>query len=236
MKTKIDIIYRCCEVDTKKEARPKWFSKTNCLTNFLDVFKYSNEARNYDIKIHAVHDGSCGLLHQYLEESDVSIEKIDYRDNAKSLEFCLDLGAGLPQTDIIYFLEDDYLHAEDALDVLVEGFDVVSKVNKSNIISLYMHPDRFTREDDIDRGRTHLFLGKSRYWRTVESTTCTWATTQSTFLNEGVYEAARAFGLRDRELFRALMGHGTILFNPMHGAATHCHLPFLSPFVDWGNV
>lgn len=233
---KITIIYRCCETDTKGPFRPKYFCKTNCLNNMLDIFKYADRPKDVKIDIIALHDGPIGPLHEQLDYCDIPIEKINVNDNAKSLELSLNLGAGLPETDIIYFLEDDYLHTDDAVNVLVEGFEVSSKVNSSNIISLYLHTDRFTRSDDIDYGQTYIFLGKHRYWRTAESTTCTWAVTQKSYLEDGIFESAKLFGLNDRDFFRYIRINGTILFNPMHGASTHCHMPFMSPFIDWNNV
>lgn len=233
---KVDIIYRCCETDTKGPSRPRYFSKLNCLNNMLDVFKYNDKPNGVEVNIHAIHDGPCGLLYEQLDQCDITIEKINVNSNAKSLELSLGFAAGLYETDIIYFLEDDYLHTEDALSVLLEGFTVAGKVNKSNIVTLYDHPDRYTRSDDIDRGQTHVFLGDTRYWRTSESTTCTWAITQDTFLEEKIYDEAIKFGLNDREFFRSLHRRGIILFTPMHAASTHCHLPFMSPFVDWSKV
>lgn len=232
----ITVIYRCCEGDTKGAFRPKHFSKINCLNNFLDVFRFNDRPKGISVNIIPVHDGPVGRLYDAFQEYDIPIEKINVNSNAKSLEACLDLASGLPVTDIIYFLEDDYLHTDDAVPVLVEGFRVAEQFNKSNIISPYLHTDRFVRTDDIDRGLTHMFLGNLRYWRTAESTTCTWAIKQDTYLNDNIYQKALKYGLNDREFFRAIRSEGTILFNPLHAASTHCHEPFMSPFVDWSNV
>lgn len=233
---KITVIYRCCEGDTKGAFRPPHFSKINCLNNFLDVFKFNDKPKDVVVDIIAVHDGPVGTLHNMLQELDVVIDKIDVRSNEKSLLHCLNLGASLTNTDIVYFLEDDYLHTATGLAVLLDGFETAEQFNKSNIITCYDHIDRYVRTDDIDRGKTHILLGKSRYWRTAESTTCTWAIRHSTYIKDGVYEKAKKFKLNDRELFRNLHSQGTILFNPLHGASTHCHIPFMSPFVDWSSV
>lgn len=232
----IDIIYRCCEKDTKTSFRPKRFSKINCLNNFLDVFLFNNKPKGINIRIHVVHDGEKGCLYKFLEDYDLSIHKINYENNAKSLDFCLDFAANIDESsDIIYFLEDDYLHIDQALEVLIEGFNVANTFNKSNVISLYDHMDRLTRNDDIDYGKTNILLGDLRYWRTAESTTCTWAVKRDIYLNS-IYNVAKSFGLNDRELFRELRKQGVILFTPMIGASTHCHEPFMSPFIDWDNV
>ncbi len=234
--TKITVIYRCCEVDTKGPSRPKRFSKLDCLDNFLGVFKYDDKPQDVSVDIIAVHDGHKGLLYDKLAYNDIDISKINVFSNEKSLQYCLALGANIAKTDVIYFLEDDYLHTEDALSVLLDGFKTAQQFNKSNIISMYHHPDRTSRTDDIDRGKTFILLGETGYWRTAESTTCTWATTQDSYLNHGIYEAAKKFGLNDREFFRSIRSDGTILFNPIISASTHCHVPFMGHFVDWSNV
>jgi hypothetical protein len=231
---KIDVIYRCFEEDQKVGCRPAYFSKLKCLENLLWTFKNST--------IHCVHDGPKGALYDRFErqmglDRACEIIKINENSNGASLAYCLEYANSLPEEDdgIIYFVEDDYLHTEDAEAVLIDGLRTSARFNGSNIVSTYCHPDRLTRTDDIDRGQTHILLGAKRYWRTAESTTCTWAALQSTF-REDLYGPAKQFGLRDREFFRALRPKGTILFTPMHAASTHCHLPFMSPFIDWSKV
>lgn len=227
--TKIQVVYRCCEEDTKKEFRPPKFSKERCLRNFLDVFRY-NPIKDVEVQINAVHDGPCGILHQTLDFLDIPIEKIDFKNNLQSLEYCLFFAAGAPESDIIYFVEDDYLHTDDALETLLEGFSLT----KDSIISLYDHPDRYTRNDDVDYEKTKIVLGKKKYWRTAESTTCTWAITSK--LYERVFDVAYEYGLYDRGLFRALALRNIKLHTPMVASSTHCHMPFMSPFVDWSDL
>ncbi|HRA10036.1 MAG TPA: hypothetical protein PKX31_00110 [Chitinophagaceae bacterium] len=234
---KLHVIYRCCELDTKLDARPRWFSKLKCLDNLLGVFKYDPQGitKEDEIILTAVHDGEKGQLHTHLDFCDINIEKINLNSNAGSLQYCLDFAAKLPQTDVIYFVEDDYLHTDDAFAVLKEGFEVADAINKDNVISLYDHLDRLLRTDDIDFHQTLIRLGNLKYWRTAESTTCTWAISQGLYLDK-VYKLAKSFGLQDRELFRFLRKNHVVLFTPMLGASTHCHEPFLSPFVDWSGV
>lgn len=229
----ISVIYRCCELETdgkpKRECRPSWFSKEKFLNNALKVFSGQN------VDFIAVHDGQTGPLLNILKSNDAKIEKINYSSNDKSLQYCLDFANNIEKTDILYFLEDDYLHTYEALDVLKEGFETVKNINSENIITLYDIPDRYTREDDIDYHQTLIKLGKTKYWRTAESTTCTWAITKELF-NSKVHREAVRFGLNDREFFRHLRSSGVVLFTPMIGASTHCHEPFLSPFVDWKDL
>jgi hypothetical protein len=227
----IDIIYRCCELETgtkpKRSCRPHWFSKEKCLNNLLKIF-------NNKVRIHAIHDGPCGPLFDILKNNNVLIDKINYCDNDKSLRYNLNYAKNIVKTDILYFLEDDYYHTIDALETLIEGFNISASINKENVITLYDAMDRYTRSDDIDYHKTLIKLGSTRYWRTAESTTCTWAISQDLY-NSKVYNEAIKFGLNDRELFRYLRSQNIVLFTPMVGASTHCHEPFVSPFINWEN-
>ncbi len=65
--------------------------------------------------------------------------------------------------DIIYFVEDDYLHKPGAMDILREGF------KRAEYVSLYDHPDKYDGNAKI------LFHTKSSHWQFVQSTTMTFA-------------------------------------------------------------
>lgn len=232
---KLDIVYRCCELETgnkpKRSCRPLWFSKEKSLINLLEEFKFKKNSTDCEVRFHAIHDGPIGPLHAILSDYNcINIDKVAFNSNEKSLETCLSYASGLPTTDYIYFIEDDYFHRSNSLEALIEGLSI------NPLVSLYDHPDRYTRTDDIDFCKTQLFLGQRNYWRTAESTTCSWATTQDKYL-ECVYEQASKFKLNDRELFRALIKENNIrLIAPMKGLSTHCHHPFLSPFLDWAAI
>jgi hypothetical protein len=233
---KTTLIYRCCEADTKQQFRPNGFSKVKCLNNLFNQFIYYNRLFN-DFRIIAVHDGPKGDLYDILsdrqDDGHAKIIKIDYQSNQKSLEHVLDLAQNI-NTDIIYFVEDDYLHKTGAAAALLEGFLIVQQFmpHKKPIVTLYDHPDRYTRTDDADSFDTKIFLGLKEYWRTAESTTCTWATTAKNY-RDGIYKNAKEFLLDDRGFFRRLFLTGHRLIQPMTGYSTHCHLPYLSPYVDW---
>ena len=180
-----------------------------------------------EVNFHAVHDGAIGPLHEILNDySNVIIHKINDNSNEKSLTTCLELAKSL-DFDYVYFVEDDYYHAPDALHTLIEGLTVI----KAPLLTLFDHEDRYVRKDDIDYGRALIELGNKCYWRTAESTTCTWATNKRVY--DQIADTALKFKLNDREFFRSLSHR---LWSPMTGRSTHCHEPFLSPFVDWKDL
>ena len=233
MSMRLHIIYRCCELETgnkpKRECRPHWFDKEKLLLNLLEEFKFKQANQICDVEFSAIHDGPIGPLYDILNGYKfINLDKINRNSNEESLLSSLDFAKGIPDTDYIYFVEDDYLHKPGSINALFGGF----KYN--SLITLYDHPDRYTRTDDVDYGRTQLFLDNSNncYWRTGESTTCTWAITQDLYLSH-VAKVALKHKLNDRELFRELYRERIKLISPMRGFSTHCHEPFLSPLVEW---
>lgn len=223
---KISIIYRCCEIDSKESFRPKWFSKLNCAKNFLKFFL------NKNIDILCVHDGEIGEIYKLFKENEIYIYKINNNSNLKSLEYCLNLAKDIVNNDFIYFLEDDYLHRYEAYDAMVDGFNIIKNNNSIKFLSLQDHMDRYTRTDDLDYGRTNVYVTNTCHWRTAESTTCTWAIAQEDYMEFG-YNLAMKHRLNDRALFREALTMGKRLITPMPGFSTHCHLPFLSPTINW---
>jgi hypothetical protein len=217
------LILRCCESDQKAQHRPEWFSKVSCLKNLVRTF-----AKYTSVELHAIHDGPIGPLYDILVQRNFYIDKINVNSNDKSLYNTLTYASGLPDYRWIYFVEDDYLHTPYAFQGLIDGL----MLSQSTFITGYDHPDRYTRTDDLDYGRTNVYLGNRHYWRTAESTTCTWAISQDDYLEFG-FELAMKHGLNDRAFFREALTMGKRLVTPMPGLSTHCHIPFMSPFVDW---
>lgn len=220
----ITVIYRCSEKASHPEFRPHGFSKIECVENLLACFGYEGS------RIVFIHDGDEGELFNHLNSRSnlrlfkYEIIKINERSNAGSLNFCLDYAKENIDTEYVYFCEDDYLHHSYGNAHMLDGL----KSFPDSIISLYDHPDRYTRSDDI--GDVQIKLGRLGHWRTAESTTCTWATGTELFKND-LYKPAKIAGLDDRGFFRGVYAqNGIRLHTPIPGYATHCHIPFISPF------
>lgn len=224
----LNVVYRCCELETgnkpKRDCRPFWFSKENCLNILIKEFN------NSLIKMHAIHDGPKGPLFSILESNNIHIEKINCNSNKESLATTLDYALNLDGT-YLYLVEDDYLHKQNSYNVLIDGLKTIGLH-----LTLYDHTDRYTRQDDIDYGKTKLFLGQYCHWRTAESTTCTWATTQD-YYKSTLYELAKYYLLEDREFFRKCKEYGVPpLMTPIPGYSTHCHTPFVSHYTNWSSL
>jgi len=76
--------------------------------------------------------------------------------------------------DLVYFVEDDYLHKQDAFNEMIFTYErLASQINRELILCPADYPYLYTKIDD-----TKIFLGASKHWRKVEETLCTFLTSK----------------------------------------------------------
>tara|TARA_Y100000590_G_C15601276_1_gene970153 strand:- start:29 stop:1063 length:1035 start_codon:yes stop_codon:yes gene_type:complete len=76
--------------------------------------------------------------------------------------------------DLIYFVEDDYLHTQDAISEMVFAYErIASQLNRELILCPSDYPYLYTKID-----YTNIFLGTNKHWRKVEETLCTFLTSK----------------------------------------------------------
>lgn len=224
---KMDIIYRCCENEVNppyKAIRPIWFNKLKCLDTFLNSVE---EAKDLISSVTFLHDGQKGELASKIP-SKYNIKYVDYKNNEKSLLETFDIADSL-NGDMIYFVEDDYLHLKYSIRTIYNGTKHFKLVNG------YDHLDRYIRNDDITKDKESItFLNSTNsHWRTSESTCCTWSATRKMW--NTIKDSARHFKLRDRDFFRNLYKNNIRLWVPMPGVTTQVD-DKLSPGIDWHNI
>lgn len=222
------IIYRCCERDTNRNFRPAgtipdWMDKRKCFKSLMNSLQGSGGH-----KIIVVHDGPNGPLDEYIKQFKVDeYTNINLCSNEGSLRYCYSMGKSLNQD--VYFLEDDYLHTENAIKILEEGLP------KFQLISGYDHPDRYTRTDDIPYKQEEISVTSSTHWRTAEATTCTWMATKD--ILGKIVDLAIKFGLEDRNFFRYIYKTMNIrLWQSLPGVSTHVTTLYQSPLIDWKKI
>ena len=219
----INIIYRLCEVEMAPPFRSKrlpWFSKLNCLQSFLSSLEYSKE---YVSSVTFVHDGPEGLLIQAIPEQ-FPIVRINACSNEGSLLATYDLAKSI--SGDIYYVEDDYLHLPQSIKLIALALPTLG------LVTGYDHEDRYVRDDDLSYGKEKICfdIPSQHHWRTAESTTCTFAISES--MRPRVQPFADKFKLIDRTLFRKLYKKGIRLWTPIPGLVTHVDTA-LAPGIDW---
>jgi len=219
----INIIYRLCEVEMTPPFRSKrlpWFSKLNCLQSFLRSLEHSKE---YVSSVTFVHDGPEGLLIQAIPEQ-FPIVRINACSNEGSLLATYDLAKSI--SGDIYYVEDDYLHLPQSIKLIALALPTLG------LVTGYDHEDRYVRDDDLSYGKEKICfdIPSQHHWRTAESTTCTFAISES--MRPRVQPFADKFKLIDRTLFRKLYKKGIRLWTPIPGLVTHVDTA-LAPGIDW---
>ncbi|HVX92814.1 MAG TPA: glycosyltransferase [Candidatus Dojkabacteria bacterium] len=228
----------------KPDTRPEGFNKLMCLKNFLHSL-----SKVKDYKFTLVFDGEIDNEFELLAKKHGDIDIVNRIGNSGSCWYTFEKAIKENQDeDIIYFVEDDYIHTEDALVKLVEAFE---KIEDADYITLFDHPVRYIDEYhyglDIPHYNQEIFITSNHHWRTQESTCMTFATKVKTLKEDkehfDLYVRQRPVP-EDRELFKRLQGLAgyekrspfRLLLGPMPSLCTHCHKLWMAPIIDWNKV
>jgi len=111
------IIYRISDAGYNK-VKPDYINNENCLKNFVSVF--GNE--NLYIIADNCSEPTLNMIEKYVIPS--NIEKVSVGHGAGTFNLALDKALTWDDDEIVYFLENDYLHKQNSPSILKEGFDL----------------------------------------------------------------------------------------------------------------
>lgn len=217
----IHVYYRSCkELNTPEKNRPEWFGKKII---FLDFIKKSNLSL---INLEIFFDGDQSDL--YCEEMSGFPIHFDSHGSDRESYFALlnyISKKNHSRDDIIYVLEDDYLHLSGWEQIMLEGFDEL----KSDFITLYDHPDKYNSKA-YQYLQSTIKRTANIHWRTIPSTTNTFAFRYHTLEDfKTIFEEHWL----DHEKFLAFWNLGKTLYSPIRAFSTHCMSNLLAPGVNW---
>jgi hypothetical protein len=135
-----------------------------------------------------------------------------------------------PQT-IVYFLEDDYLHQEGWVDVLIEG----CSIPEAHYVTLFDHRDKYFHPNYTSL-KSKIFHTEHCHWRTTPSTTNTYAMRYETLKEDISIHRQFSEGRKisaDHEKFLELGKQGRNLISSIPGWSTHVETDYSSPCVNW---
>ncbi len=93
--------------------------------------------------------------------------------NLASLFQSFEIGKKIGE-DLIFFIEDDYLHFETMLDEMISTYErVSSQVGKDIFMCPADYPYLYMNNE-----KTNILIGNKRHWRTVNKTLCTFLTSK----------------------------------------------------------
>ena len=139
--------------------------------------------------------------------------------------------------DLIYFVEDDYIHLRETFNEMILSYERIStQLNKELVLCPIDYPYLYTKIEP-----SNIFLGSNKHWRRVEETLCTFCTSKilidkywSKFVAMCQFEHY-PFEQPLHEIYKL-----EYCLSPIPSLAIHCtninSIFGLSPNVDWKKI
>lgn len=229
------IFYRISDQGYKK-VKPGYINNENCLKNFCTIFhEYLDNI--FVIADNISHD-TLAMINRYVNNSNIIHTAIG--NGAGTFNLALDKALLLPADEVVYFVENDYLHKSHSPHILLEGLSL-----NPAFITLYDHPDKYI--DPSNGGNkfcvggsenTRVYITKSCHWKITNSTTMTFASKVAILKkHEGTLRKwTQGSHPHDFQMFIELMQKEAFLISPIPGYATHGETAWLSPLTDWSQI
>ena len=139
--------------------------------------------------------------------------------------------------DLIFFVEDDYLHFEPMLEEMIASYErIASQLNKDIFICPSDYPYLYMSNE-----KTNILIGNKRHWRTVNKTLCTFMT--SKYLLNKYWENFEKTCLDRNEPFEKYINEiyeKEICLSPLKSLSLHMtninSSYGLAPFIDYKKL
>jgi hypothetical protein len=224
------IIYRISDTGYNK-VKPDYINNENCLNNFCKVF--IEELHNIHIIADNVSKETTEMICKYVNQSQITHVKIGH--GAGTFNLALDMALKLDEDEIVYFVENDYVHLKDSPQILEEGFKLGAPY-----MTLYLHPDKFippfaggNPEVDQDGGYfSKMYRGETQLFGMFNSTTMTFAAKVKTLKEDEAILRKYTSGTHpdDFKMFLELRDKkGSALLCPLNTFSTHGETAWLAP-------
>jgi hypothetical protein len=239
------IIYRISDSGYPK-SKPTYINNENCLKNFCNIF--FDNINDIDIIADNCSDDTLKMISNYINP--INIEKVSIGHGAGTFNLALDKALKYSDDEIVYFVENDYLHQPGSPKIIKEGIRL-----GASFVSLYDHPDKYlpphqggNPEVDFDGGyMTKLYRGETEVFALHNSTTMTFATTIKTLKQTEYILRKHTQGTYpdDFKMFLELRNNGYYLLCPINSYSTHGETQWLGvlPGVvkeniekEWGKI
>jgi len=224
------IIYRISDSGYSK-VKPSYINNENCLKNATEVFKDAD----WMVLADNISSDTDKMIQKYVEKRNIIYTAEG--SGAQTFNLALINALLLDDEEIVYFIENDYLHKPGSPAVLKEGIDL-----GASFVTLYDHPDKYL-DPSIGGNKycqggaedTRVYLTQTSHWKITNSTTMTFAAKVKTLREVEPILRKHTTGTypRDFDMFLELRENNHILISSLPGYSTHGETAWLSPLIDW---
>ena len=215
---------------TDHKARPGFFDYESCFLNLLNSVKNQPEVNIYVVMDGKIEDNWIKKYKNYYtpheaNAGDMYRATINLFNAIKNTE--------CDNEDLIYILENDYLHKSDWVSKIRNLYESHKDLD---YITLYDHGDKYTYSM-YDNLKSKIIVSKDHHWRSTPSTCGSYITTKKIIMQDYDDHTGVTTPITDHNkwLFLAATKNRKV-FSALPGLSTHCMIQFLSPAVDWEHV
>jgi hypothetical protein len=239
------------------ENEKKEYTFRSLISICRNIKYVKNEFKNFNIFLKIIDDNSQkNILSQFhdicvkynvdFEIDNLEVEKYEKRMNFNNNKRMLAHNSHIIQSkefalnsefDLLYFVEDDYIHEDDALIEMIYSYQkIASQLNNEIVLCPADYPYLYVNTED-----TKNFIGFKKHWRLINQSLCTyliskktlekyWAHYEDMFLNNyDPYEKPL------HELYKKIN-----CFSPMPSLSLHLtnvnSIYGLSPLKEWVKI
>ena len=227
------IIYRISDSGYNK-VKPDYINNENCLANATKEFDDSI----WSVIADNISSDTNNMIQKYITRD--CILYTEKGNGAATFNLALDEALTYDDDEIIYFIENDYLHKPGSEKIIQEAFKL-----GASFVSLYDHPDKYLPPSKggnpyCEGGAedTRVYKTDSVHWKITNSTTMTFAAKVSTLKeNENILRKhTSGTHPNDFQMFLELRANNKLLITSIPGYSTHGETAWLSPLTDWSKI
>ncbi len=253
--TKVKMLTQSKQRLFEEEKNQYTFRSLNSILNSTLIAK--NNFKYLDIKITAIDSGSDDTdiqkIEKMIKEKNINFEYIklninEFKDfidpqasanqksNMANIYKSFEIGRD-GKYDLLYFLEDDYIHAKDSLTEMLFTYEKFASLIKDELILCPTDfPYLYNKFEP-----TQIILGNNRHWRVIEETLCTFLTSKRLLIKywETFVSMTKKENLPFEKPLHEIYSKQYCL-SPIPSLAMHCtninSIYGLSPVINWKKL
>jgi hypothetical protein len=205
-----------------------------------------NNCQDHDIKVTVLDDHSSASCITKLKKIlglcryPTELIHLEGRGNNASLKSCYEYARDHAR-DVIYFVEDDYLHYPSAISEMIESYETFKHNLGGKEVGILPNddPDNY-KAQWIKPSR--IVLGRERHWRTNDFALGTFMVSKTILLTQyDIFMEFSHYGkspdIVEETTINKLWKGPAILFTPIPALALHMHHNYrIIPFTDWEQL